>query len=133
MQPFPKSHYKVVQALLENGADVNAQGQSGWTALHSASRSNNYDVVQALLDKRADVNAATADGKTPLMVASSGGHIQVVKSLLAHGVNVNARDKNARTALSEALISQSPHDAHAYHAHVAELLIQAGAQSDPDI
>ena len=58
-----------VQALLAKGAEVNAKGNDGWTALILASQEGHLHVVQALLAKGADVNAKADNGATALMVA----------------------------------------------------------------
>ena len=46
---------KLVQMLLDNGADVNAQGEEYGNALQAASSEGYDQVVQMLLDKGADV------------------------------------------------------------------------------
>ena len=50
-------HKKIVQVLLDKGADVNAQGGVYGNALQAASSEGHGQVVQMLLDKGADVNA----------------------------------------------------------------------------
>ena len=50
-------HDKVVQMLLDKGADANAQGGRYSNALQAASAKGYNKVVQMLLDKGADVNA----------------------------------------------------------------------------
>ena len=47
----------VVKLLLENGADVNAQGGQYGNALQGAVQSGNEAVVKLLLEDGADVNA----------------------------------------------------------------------------
>src|SRR5208282_1997053 len=51
-----------VQALLAEGADVNARTANGATALILASEEGHREVAQALLAKGADVNAKASDG-----------------------------------------------------------------------
>ena len=100
-----------VQALLAKGADVNAKGLSGDTALIAASRNGHLDVVQVLLKQRADINAqvgfsynwqvpmidqrpvidAHGSGDTALMAASEKGYLDVVQVLLSKGADVNAK------------------------------------------
>ena len=88
-----------VQALLANGAEVNAKDNNGASALILASRNGHRDVVQALLANGAEVNAKDNDGATALILASRNGHRDVVQALLANGADVNAKDNNGATAL----------------------------------
>ncbi|MGO8945458.1 MAG: ankyrin repeat domain-containing protein [Syntrophobacteraceae bacterium] len=92
----------ILQALLDEGADVNAKDSSGGTVLMLASRNGYKEVVQALLDKGADVNAENSDGGTALMDASTNGHKEIVELLLARGANVNTEDIGGETASSHA-------------------------------
>jgi len=55
-----------VRALLEKGANVNAKGKDGMTALMNAASADYRDIVHSLLEKGADVNAKDNDGWTPL-------------------------------------------------------------------
>jgi ankyrin repeat protein len=52
-------HYakEVVQLLLNQGAEVNAQGGEYGNALQAASRSGHKEMVQLLLNQGADVDA----------------------------------------------------------------------------
>ena len=55
----------VVTALLEHGADAEAQEKNGVTALHVAAQVGQADVAKRLLEAGADVEARTTDGWTP--------------------------------------------------------------------
>ena len=48
---------KIVQLLLDKGADINAQGGHYGNALQAASTGAHEKIVQLLLDNGADVNA----------------------------------------------------------------------------
>ena len=52
-----RGHDKVVQILLDKGADINAQGEYYGNALQAASIGGHDKVMKMLLDKGADVNA----------------------------------------------------------------------------
>ncbi|KAK8113020.1 hypothetical protein PG984_013546 [Apiospora sp. TS-2023a] len=98
-------HQEIVNILLEEGADVNAQEGSYGTALQAASRHGSYEIVRLLLQMGAAVNAQGRQGRsldTALLAASSGGHNEVVRVLLEYGTNVNMRDINYVTALQMA-------------------------------
>ena len=52
---------------MDAGADVNAQDNSGWTALTHAAWGGNTEIVRTLMDVGADVNAQALNN------AASGG------------------------------------------------------------
>lgn len=96
-----KGDFARMQALLAQGANVNAGDKDGTTPLMMAAINGHVSVVQAILDKGADVNARDKDGFTALWDAASEGHLQVVHVLLARGADVNARNNEGKTILSE--------------------------------
>lgn len=80
----------VLAELLEQGADVNALGESKRVALYHAAAAGRDDIVTLLLEAEARVNTADELGWTPLMKASYHGHISVVRLLLSHDANSEA-------------------------------------------
>ena len=57
--------------LVEHGADVNAAGQFGWTALHAAAYQGLNDVMEFLVSKGAKIDQMDKFGQTPLSIALS--------------------------------------------------------------
>jgi uncharacterized protein len=57
--------------LVDHGADVNAAGQFGWTALHAASYQGLNDVVEFLVSKGAKLDTMDGLGQTPLSISLS--------------------------------------------------------------
>jgi uncharacterized protein len=57
--------------LLEHGANVNAAGQFGWTALHAATYQGLNDVIEFLVSKGAKMDAFDQLGQTPLSISLS--------------------------------------------------------------
>jgi len=57
--------------LVEHGADVNAVGQFGWTALHSACYQGLNDVIELLVSKGAKLETKDQLGQTPLSISLS--------------------------------------------------------------
>ena len=91
---------KAIQALLAEGADVNARDDNGHTALIvAADYKASKEVIQALLAEGADVNARDDDGNTPLHRAALNGHTQTIQDLLAEGANINAANTKGNTPL----------------------------------
>ena len=92
----------ILEALIEAGADVDVQDESGRTPLH---RSAEYQPLTStlgpLIVAGADVNARDLDGLTPLHLAANGNpnNPRAVKGLLSEGASVNARDKDGLTPL----------------------------------
>lgn len=109
----------VVLALLEAGADVNAQVE-GKTPLHMALEAAEPDVVEVLLERGAEVNAGADGGKAPLRTALWAADPDVVEMLLHRGAEANARWSDGATPLHEAAARGPP-------LAVVELLVQAGA------
>jgi len=55
-----------VRLLVENGADINARSDGGYTALMFASNEGSVETVKFLIDKGADVNIKNEKGETAL-------------------------------------------------------------------
>jgi ankyrin repeat protein len=84
------------RALLAAGADANARGEDGATALMRAAHAGDLAMVRLLLDAGADVNATDANAWTALMKAVYNaeldrGFAEVAQALIAAGANIEAR------------------------------------------
>ena len=91
-------HLKVVQLLLEAGADKNAASADGTTALMLAALTGHFKMVRLLLEAGADKNVSTSAGQTALMAAAASGHLEVVQLLLQVGADKNAFTSVGQTA-----------------------------------
>ncbi len=133
--------------LIENGADVNAKHEVGWTPLdfaivmettkiadllrkhggisgaagsiHVAARTGNIEAVKQHLAAGTDVDAKDMIGTTPLHLAAWGGHKEIVELLITAGADVNAKAVGEWTPLDSA--------ARYGQLEIAGLLIAAGA------
>uniref|UniRef100_A0A3P9LAW3 Protein phosphatase 1, regulatory subunit 16A n=1 Tax=Oryzias latipes TaxID=8090 RepID=A0A3P9LAW3_ORYLA len=88
-----------IQALVQNGADLNAHDDNGTTLLHIASANGYMSVAELLLTNRAELEVKDSDGWTPLHAASCWGQIQIVELLVAHGASLNAKSVLEETPL----------------------------------
>lgn len=70
-----------VKALLDKGADMNAQDTQGWTALMWAAKDNYQDIVNLLLGKGADFKIKNRFGNTALKLARKEGNREIVQML----------------------------------------------------
>jgi len=62
---------KTAAYLVEHGADVNAAGQFGWTALHAAAYQGLNDMIEYLVAKGAKIDQKDKFGQTPLSISMS--------------------------------------------------------------
>lgn len=77
-----------VDAALQQGADVDARGQFGDTALNMAAERGHRAIVEHLLAAGADIHNLGGADKTPIMNAAFAGNIGIVRLLLEKGARV---------------------------------------------
>lgn len=117
----------IIEFLLEQGFDIDAQNEAGETSVYLTSAERTWSNFYDLVDRGANVTLPTDEGETGLHRAAVntgdyiGSYRAVFKSLEA-GADVNAQDNDGRTALHRATSNQ-------YHVNLAIifLLIQRGA------
>ena len=68
-----RGHEKVVEVLIEAGADVNPTDKQQTTPLHLAAQEGHLNVVQTLLEYNADVGKCS-NGLNSLDMAIDNGH-----------------------------------------------------------
>jgi ankyrin repeat domain-containing protein 17 len=85
-------HEKVVEILLDNNAEIEAQSErTKDTPLSLACSGGRYEVVESLLRRNANKEHRNVSDYTPLSLAASGGYVNIIKLLLAHGAEINSR------------------------------------------
>ncbi len=111
----------IVELLLKNGANIEAQDDKERTPLMYASGSNAKEVVEVLLKNGANIEAKVSNGWTPLFfpLIANSKEVEVVDLLLKNGANIEARDIYGTTPLLYASSNNAK--------EISELLIKNGA------
>jgi len=111
-----------VLRLLEAGADIQAQDESGRTAVVSATYGNHVDTVEALIAKGADINIRDHMLNNVLLYAGASGYLDIVRLAVEAGADTTLTNRFGGTALIPA--------ADRGHVEVVKYLL---AHSDVDI
>ena len=112
-------HKKTVEALIENGADINAKSKDGFTPLDAAllvERQKNLDnTISNFLRSKGAISGA----KTSLLVAAKLGDVRSIKELIDGGAYVNKPTSRGNTLLHVAAGNG--------HKNAVELLLDNGS------
>ena len=111
MWAVAQQHPKVVQALLEAGADIRARSRTYPQVVETGNRGGSGDVSTVL-----------RGGSTPLLFAARVGDVESARLLIAAGADVNDAQPDGVSALVAA--------AHSGHTALGALLLEKGA--DPN-
>jgi len=98
-----KGCIKMVELLLNKGANVNAVHKKEKTALYLAIEGQHTEIVKVLLKAGANVDSINEQGNTALIDATCNNFVEIVNLLLKSGANVNATTKDGNTALHLAI------------------------------
>ncbi len=120
-------HVRVVQYLLQAGANVHWVARDGTTALHSAcEKASSVAVVQELIQAGAEIDARDFGGRTPLVsllcypTNYRPEQVEILRLLLSAGCDVNAADNYDCTPLYYACGNDDNEE-------ILPMLIKAGA------
>ncbi|XP_053168842.1 fibronectin type 3 and ankyrin repeat domains protein 1 isoform X2 [Hemicordylus capensis] len=87
-----KGYLRLVQILVENGADVNLKNSSGKDSLMIACFAGHLDIVQYLRSKGASWLTKDLGGCTAMHWAADGGHRDVIEWMIEDGCEVDTKD-----------------------------------------
>jgi ankyrin repeat protein len=113
---------QTVQALLQQGADVNGSAPDGTTPLHWAAHRDDLKTADLLIDAGADVKVPNRFGVTPLTLACERGNAAMVERLLRAGADPNTAGADGETALMTAARTGDADAVRVLLAHGADVL-----------
>ncbi|GMH36921.1 hypothetical protein BSKO_04794 [Bryopsis sp. KO-2023] len=117
-----EGHAETVETLIEAGAMIDAQDDTGLTPLSLAAWHGHLNVVKALIEAGAAVDSKDENGRTPLMHGTYLNRIEVVEFLLESGADLDAQNNKGTTPLYFA--------AQQGHLDVVKVFVKAGATVD---
>ncbi|XP_067668335.1 ankyrin repeat domain-containing protein 50-like [Haliotis asinina] len=98
-----QGYKKIVELLVNHGADLSLREQSGSNILHNACYRGQFDVVKYILSlNRVRINSRGYMKRTPVMVAAEHGYKTVVELLVNHGADLSLREQSGSNILHSA-------------------------------
>ena len=113
---------ETVEAILDQGASVDARDSSEATALVAAAHGNHVEVARRLVHAGADVNAKDVTEQSAYLIATSevGEDVSLLELTLQAGADVDAKDGYNGTGLIRA--------AHRGYVEIVRRLLAAGVE-----
>eukprot|EP00042_Codosiga_hollandica_P040181 m.344418 g.344418 ORF g.344418 m.344418 type:complete len:514 (+) comp55791_c0_seq1:129-1670(+) len=100
MKALKQTDAQAVKLLLDAGADLSVQDNSGQNALHVAATYGSTSTLHEVLSaSEAELNQQDEEGKTPLLCAADSNFADDVELLLDAGADASLADQRARIVL----------------------------------
>ncbi|KAL8708290.1 MAG: hypothetical protein Q9225_007621 [Loekoesia sp. 1 TL-2023] len=101
-----RGYLEAVDFLLNRGADITAQNDTGETVLHTCIHYKPHDdMVFFLVERGIPPNIMDTQGNTALHAAAGRGYGSIIEILIDHGADVNIKNQKGWTPLQEAAAS----------------------------
>ncbi|MBC9935240.1 MULTISPECIES: ankyrin repeat domain-containing protein [unclassified Leucobacter] len=123
-----QNHVAAARALIEAGADVNAQDDQLDNAYLYSGAEGYVEILELTLRHGADLARTNRYGGTALIPAGEYGQVRVTELLLDAGIDPNHVNKLGWTALQEAVLLGADDE---QHRDTVRLLLAGGA--DPNL
>jgi ankyrin repeat protein len=123
IEKHDKANMNLVSDLITLGANLDWQGDGGWTVIHECTYHNHSRILRILIDAGADLNIQDTDGWSALHLCANQNHPEIARMLIDAGADVNIQDNNGNNPLHLASVYRSD--------DIVDLLLRNG--SDPSI
>ena len=97
-----KNLLEAAKWLINEGADLEAKDNTGWTPLHLAAVFDSVDVARLLISRGAKVNAKSGRGWTPLHQAAFFNKLKVAQLLIDNGADKNIKTDGGEKPIDKA-------------------------------
>lgn len=114
-----QGYHAAAMRLLERGADPNARGEDGQSALAATTSVPGLTWFRLLVNRGADVDSLAAE---TMFAAAARGHMLIADELMARGIGADIRDARGATPLLYAVQNG--------HVEMVARLLGAGAAAD---
>ena len=107
-----KRQVRMIEVLLEAGADIHAQDKNGATPLHRAVRTRCAEAAKALLAAGTDATLRNKPGSTPFHLAvqntgrggsgaqkAKAAQREIIRAFLEHGIKPTLKDASGKSVL----------------------------------
>ncbi len=127
-----EGHLPIVEALIESGADVNAQTSTGFTPLHKAVSNGFEDITRVLLENGADFmkTLPNQNRSNVVHIASRFGYTAIVQLLFEKGMGIEVKDRELQTPLHYAIEVDVEERLWYGNIRTVEFLLQHNANKD---
>ncbi|XP_073408869.1 fibronectin type 3 and ankyrin repeat domains protein 1 isoform X4 [Dendrobates tinctorius] len=116
-----KGYFRIVQSLIDHGADINLENGSGKNSVMLACFAGHLDIVEYLREQGASWESRDKGGCTAMHWAVDGGSLKLIEWMIGDGCEVDVKDSCSHwTPLMRVSAVTGSAD-------VARLLIAAGA------
>ncbi len=120
-----EANIKIVNILVNAGADVNATDTLNTPILLTAVFRDRTDIVQTLVDSKVNIDVEDAFGTPVLSVAIYKGRTEIVQILIDAGADVNIEDAFGTPAILSAI--------HEGQTKIVSILIDAGVDINANL
>lgn len=92
---------KLLNLLIDRGADCHAIDDLGWNSMHHACQRGSIEIIKTLLDHKVDFNTTDNQGWTVMHCLVYYGHLEAVELLINAGAKTNTKTFETKWNLLE--------------------------------